>query len=121
MRDAAIRAALGARERLAALDADPTPSQARRLFASEPPESAVLAAALATRQGASGSAELLREWAARLRHVRLAIDGTDLLAAGVPQGPEVGARLQAALDARLDGRVGDGREDQLRAALEARL
>ena len=58
-----------------------------------------------------------RRWLRELRDVRLAIDGSDLLAAGVPQGPEVGARLRATLAAVLDGEVGPAREDQLAAAL----
>ena len=44
-----------------------------------------------------------RRWLEDLRHVRLAITGDDLLAAGVPRGPEVGERLRRALDAKLDG------------------
>ncbi len=48
--------------------------------------------------------------------MRLDIDGRDLLAAGVPEGPEVGARLQRALDRKLDGEV-SGREQELAAAL----
>jgi hypothetical protein len=35
----------------------------------------------------------------------------------VPQGPEVGERLRRALDRKLDGEI-DGREAELRAALE---
>ncbi len=46
----------------------------------------------------------------------LEIDGRDLLAAGVPAGPEVGRRLARALDARLDGEAGT-RADELAAAL----
>jgi len=57
-----------------------------------------------------------RRWVDELRHVRLEIDGRDLLAAGVPEGPEVGARLQRALDRKLDGEV-SGREEELAAAL----
>jgi len=57
-----------------------------------------------------------RRWLDELRHVRLEIDGRDLLAAGVPEGPEVGARLQRALDRKLDGDV-SGREEELAAAL----
>jgi tRNA nucleotidyltransferase (CCA-adding enzyme) len=57
-----------------------------------------------------------RRWLDELRHVRLDIDGHDLLDAGVPQGPEVGARLQRALDRKLDGEVA-GREAELAAAL----
>jgi tRNA nucleotidyltransferase (CCA-adding enzyme) len=58
-----------------------------------------------------------RRWLDDLRHVRLEIDGHDLLAAGIPEGPEVGARLQRALDRKLDGEV-SGREEELAAALE---
>ena len=46
-----------------------------------------------------------------------AITGDDLLAAGVPRGPEVGERLRRALDAKLDGRAPD-RDAELRAALD---
>ena len=42
----------------------------------------------------------------------------DLLAAGVPEGPEIGRGLRAALAARLDGRVSD-RYGELGEALQA--
>jgi tRNA nucleotidyltransferase (CCA-adding enzyme) len=58
-----------------------------------------------------------RRWIDDLRHVRLEITGDDLLAAGVPQGPEVGARLRRALDRKLDGEI-SGRDQELAAALE---
>ncbi len=58
-----------------------------------------------------------RRWLADLRHVRLEITGDDLLAAGVPQGPEIGERLQRALDRKLDGEL-EGRDAELAAALE---
>jgi tRNA nucleotidyltransferase (CCA-adding enzyme) len=48
--------------------------------------------------------------------VRLEITGADLLAAGVPEGPEVGRRLQQALDRKLAGEV-SGRDAELAAAL----
>jgi tRNA nucleotidyltransferase (CCA-adding enzyme) len=57
-----------------------------------------------------------RRWLDELRHVRLEIDGRDLLAAGIPEGPEIGARLQRALDRKLDGEV-SGRDEELAAAL----
>jgi tRNA nucleotidyltransferase (CCA-adding enzyme) len=60
--------------------------------------------------------ENARRWIDDLRHVRLEIDGHDLLAAGVPEGPQVGARLQRALDRKLDGEV-SGRDEELAAAL----
>ncbi len=57
-------------------------------------------------------------WLGELRHVRLRITGDDLLAAGIPEGPEIGRRLEEALRMRLDGELPDEREAQLRAALE---
>jgi tRNA nucleotidyltransferase (CCA-adding enzyme) len=59
-------------------------------------------------------------WLEELRNVRLEITGADLLAAGIPEGPEVGRRLQAALYAKLDGELGGGREAELAAALQLR-
>jgi tRNA nucleotidyltransferase (CCA-adding enzyme) len=59
-----------------------------------------------------------RRWLDELRHVELEIDGHDLLAAGVPEGPEIGARLQHALDRKLDGEIA-GREQELAAALSS--
>ena len=53
-----------------------------------------------------------------VRHVRLRIDGADLLAAGIPEGPDIGRRLEEVLRARLDERLPDEREAQLRAALD---
>jgi tRNA nucleotidyltransferase (CCA-adding enzyme) len=61
--------------------------------------------------------ENARRWLGELRHVRLEIDGHDLLAAGIPEGPEIGARLARALDRKLDGEV-SGREQELAVALE---
>ena len=60
--------------------------------------------------------ENARRWLEELRHVRLEITGDDLIAAGVPAGPEVGERLRRALDRKLDDGVA-GREAELRAAL----
>lgn len=60
--------------------------------------------------------ENARRWLAELRDVELEINGDDLLAAGVPQGPEIGARLQRALDRKLDGEIA-GREQELATAL----
>jgi tRNA nucleotidyltransferase (CCA-adding enzyme) len=53
-----------------------------------------------------------------LRHLRLEIDGSDLLAAGVPQGEAIGRGLAAALRAKLDGEAPD-RDAELAAALAA--
>ena len=53
------------------------------------------------------------------REVALEIDGGDLIAAGVEQGPAVGRGLTAALHARLDGTIAPGRESELETALAA--
>ncbi|MDQ6777569.1 MAG: hypothetical protein M3071_15445 [Actinomycetota bacterium] len=68
--------------------------------------------------GSLGPEEQAREWLEGLRLVHLEIDGEDLIAAGVPEGPAVGQGLRAALEAKLDGRV-SGRESELREALRA--
>jgi len=59
-----------------------------------------------------------RRWIDELRHVQLHITGDDLLAAGVPQGPEVGERLRRALERVLDGEVAPEHAAELAAALE---
>lgn len=63
--------------------------------------------------GARGEADTALQYLNDWRHVRLAIDGSDLLAAGVPEGKEVGRRLAATLAARLDGALPDDRDAQL--------
>lgn len=99
-------------ERLAnALASAERPSEIAAAAAQASPEEVALA-------GALGAAEAAGEWLGRLRHVRLEIDGRDLLAAGVPEGPAIGQGLRAALAAKLDGRV-SGRDAELEAALQA--
>jgi len=90
----------------AALDHAETPSAVRRVLRREPVEAAVLA-------GGEQAARWIAEW----RHARPEITGSDLLAAGL-EGPAVGAGLEAAAEAQLDGRAPD-RETQLAAALDA--
>ncbi|WP_354702055.1 A-adding tRNA nucleotidyltransferase [Paraconexibacter sp. AEG42_29] len=85
-----------------------TPSQIARAASGAPLEVVALA-----------GGDQARRWLEELRHVRLQITGADLLAAGVPQGPELGRRLQAALDARLDGLIDAGRDAELAVALAA--
>jgi len=68
--------------------------------------------------GALGASEAARAWIEDLRGVTLDIDGADLIAAGVPQGEELGRGLAAALHARLDGEALD-RDAQLAVALAA--
>jgi tRNA nucleotidyltransferase (CCA-adding enzyme) len=105
-----VAAATGAEELAGSLNAAQAPSQIAAAARNATAEQVALAAAL----GASTPA---RDWLDRLRHVRLEIDGRDLLSAGVPEGPAVGRGLQAALDAKLDGRIAD-RDGELQAALQ---
>jgi tRNA nucleotidyltransferase (CCA-adding enzyme) len=90
-------------------------SELRALALPAPPEGVALAGAVSEPAAAAAA-----RWLGDVRHVGLAIGGRDLLAAGVPEGPEVGRRLEAALRLRLDGELPDEREAQLRAALELR-
>ena len=53
--------------------------------------------------GALGAADNARSWIEQLRFVTLSISGADLIAAGVPAGPAIGAGLRAALSASSTG------------------
>ncbi len=86
------------------------PSQAVELAAGRDPVELALARAM----GAGWLDRYLLEW----RSVALEIDGEDLIAAGVPQGPALGRGLRAALRGKLDGEIG-GRDQELAAALAA--
>jgi tRNA nucleotidyltransferase (CCA-adding enzyme) len=112
-RDAVARAARVAPRVASELRArEHTPSELRALLAADPPETLALALALGAPSG-----PVLR-WVTELRAVELEITGSDLLAAGVPEGPAVGRGLEEALRRKLDGLV-NGRQDELEAALEA--
>ena len=110
-RDVIVAAANRAREVAGALGAASAPSEVAAAVGDGPPELVALA-------GALGAEPQAREWLDELRHVRLAIDGRDLLAAGVPEGPAIGHGLRAALAAKLDRRV-SGRAQELAEALDA--
>jgi tRNA nucleotidyltransferase (CCA-adding enzyme) len=112
-RDHAVLAAAlgpwGGADALAA--ADPKrPSDAVRLGRAANAIELVLARAL----GAEWLDLYLSEW----RAVALEIDGEELIAAGIPQGPAVGLGLAAALRGKLDGEVAS-REQELEVALQA--
>ncbi|HST56388.1 MAG TPA: hypothetical protein VLJ42_10935 [Solirubrobacteraceae bacterium] len=102
-------------------------SALRELVASTPPEGVALAGALGDRdrEGEVGerqeSSRAALRWLQEVRHVRLSISGEELLAAGVPEGPEIGKRLEAALLLRLDGGLPAERDAELRAALGAKV
>jgi tRNA nucleotidyltransferase (CCA-adding enzyme) len=115
MRSALVAPALGNEMAEAA-----KPSELREALFAHTLEAVALGAALSDK-GTDGVRGEAADWFQRLRHVRLAISGDDLLAAGIPSGPELGRRLDAALARKLDGELDDGREAELNAALEARL
>jgi tRNA nucleotidyltransferase (CCA-adding enzyme) len=105
-----LAAALGPAGREAELAAarPPRPSDAVGMARGARPEELLLARAM----GAKWLDEYLRDW----RSVSLEIDGADLIAAGVPEGPAVGRGLRAALAGKLDGEI-KGREAELETAL----
>jgi tRNA nucleotidyltransferase (CCA-adding enzyme) len=110
------------RERITAA-ATRAPALAERLRAATRPSEIAAAASNAAPElvalaGAHGAARQAKAWLERLRHVQLEIDGQDLIAAGVPEGPQIGRALNAALAAKLDGRA-TGCEAELREALAA--
>jgi len=110
VRLAAALGPVGRESELAA--ARPTrPSEAVEIARGCDPTELVLARAL----GAEWLDRYLAEW----RDVTLEIDGADLIAAGLEQGPALGRGLEAALRMKLDGELGEGREAELAAALEA--
>jgi tRNA nucleotidyltransferase (CCA-adding enzyme) len=88
------------------------------------PEGVAMAGGIAAAEFAVGDdnvvTEAARRWLTELRGIRLVITGVDLLAAGIPEGPEIGLRLEAALHRKLDGELAHpGRDAELTAALEA--
>jgi tRNA nucleotidyltransferase (CCA-adding enzyme) len=88
-----------------------------------PIESLALAAAVRDLEDGPGSygRGVIEDWLRTQRHVELQVTGDDLIAAGVPEGPEVGLRLEESYRLLLEGRIEPGRENELRAALEAEL
>lgn len=111
-RDRVADAAAAVPALIDALPAAARPSQLRTVALRVPPEGVALAGAL------SSTAELpAQRWLGELRYVGLRIGGEELLAAGVPQGPEIGRRLEETLRMRLDGELPDERAAQLHAAL----
>jgi tRNA nucleotidyltransferase (CCA-adding enzyme) len=107
-----LAAALGpARGEVALAAVEPRrPSQAVALAAPHDGIELLLARAL--------GAEWLDRYVGEWRNVGLEIDGSDLIAAGLSQGPALGRGLEEALQRKLDGEV-SGRQQELAAALEA--
>jgi tRNA nucleotidyltransferase (CCA-adding enzyme) len=116
-RDRVLLSALAAVSLVEEMGLSSRPSELHRALRRQPLEAVALGGALAAEGSAAATAAA--DWLGRVRHVRLTITGDDLLAAGVPSGPELGRRLQAALWRKLDGELGAGPQAELDAALEA--
>jgi tRNA nucleotidyltransferase (CCA-adding enzyme) len=111
---ALVEAALGppgAEEVLASMWA-PKPGEGVELAERRDPVELVLARAM----GADWLDHYLTSW----RKIDLEIDGDDLIAAGVEQGPAIGRGLRAARQKKLEGEI-FGREEELKTALAAAL
>ncbi|HEX5592542.1 MAG TPA: hypothetical protein VFX35_04235 [Solirubrobacterales bacterium] len=111
---ALVAAALGpagAEEVLASMWA-PNPGEGTEVAERRDPVELVLARAM----GADWLDNYLTSW----RRIELEIDGEDLIAAGIEQGPAIGRGLRAARHKKLEGEI-SGRDDELAAALAAAL
>ena len=71
------------------------------------------------REGDSRAGRRLTLYLNELRHIKPMLNGEELFALGVPQGPQIGELLQSLLIARLDGQV-ETRQDEI-AFVQARL
>ncbi|HTU27893.1 MAG TPA: hypothetical protein VMF07_00835 [Solirubrobacteraceae bacterium] len=109
-----LAAAAGAPELATRVPTDGPPSALVDALPADQPATIALAAGL----GSPEVAAALGRWFAEYSLVRLDIDGSDLVGAGVRRGPAVSVGLRAALSARLDGRALT-REQQLAVALSA--
>jgi tRNA nucleotidyltransferase (CCA-adding enzyme) len=111
---ALVAAALGpagAEEVLASMWA-PNPGEGVEMAERRDPVELVLARAM----GADWLDRYLTSW----RKIELEIDGEDLIAAGIEQGPAIGRGLRAARHKKLEGEI-RGRDEELAAALAAAL
>jgi tRNA nucleotidyltransferase (CCA-adding enzyme) len=111
-RDVLLAAAIGPPSGEAQLAAanPASPSEAVDLARGRSPVELALARGL----GAEWLDRYLAEW----RSVSLEIDGSELIAAGIPEGPALGRGLREALRRKLDGEIG-GHEQELAVALAA--
>lgn len=88
-----------------------------------PVESLALAGAVCDMDNGPNSfgRRLVEDWLRERRHIELQVTGADLIAAGVPEGPEVGFRLEESYRLLMEERIEPGRDTELRAALEASI
>jgi tRNA nucleotidyltransferase (CCA-adding enzyme) len=92
------------------------PSEMHEALSAHTIEAIALGGALG--EGTASVSAQAEIWFERLRHITLQIGGDDLIAAGIPAGPQIGRRLEHALARKLDGELEPGAEAELAAALE---
>jgi tRNA nucleotidyltransferase (CCA-adding enzyme) len=101
------------------LDGSETTGEMLELMDGAAIEGLALAAAMSDKEEGPGSyaRRAIEDWLYEHRHIRLHITGDDLLAAGLPEGPEIGRRLERVFAMRMTGMLDEGREGELSAAL----
>ena len=109
-RDAVLHAARKGPQLVRSLEPQLPDSAIHALLHCELPETLGVAVALGARQ------EPIDHYLEQLSGARLEINGDDLRAAGVPEGPAIGRALRETLKRKLDGEL-DGRDAELEAAL----
>lgn len=105
------------------VDGADTTGELLELTIGTPVESLALAAAVCDMEDGPGSygRRIIEDWLRERRHIALQVTGDDLIAAGVPEGPEVGVRLEESYRLLVEERIEPGRDTELRAALEASI
>jgi tRNA nucleotidyltransferase (CCA-adding enzyme) len=121
--DRVFGAAVSAAFVIDSVDGAGTTPDVLELTVGTPIESLALAAAVRDMEDGPGSygRGVIEDWLREQRHVALQVTGDDLIAAGVPEGPEIGVRLEESYRLLVERRIQPGRESELRAALEAKL
>ena len=112
VRKATLEDLLGLFQLRVALDqlpADPRPSQIVRVLSRFAPRTLLTARLL---DWSSAANEWLDRFMAEWRHIRTAVTGDDLRAAGLPPGPVYARILDELLAARLDGLVVDDMQER---------
>ncbi|MGH2911046.1 MAG: hypothetical protein ACRDJ3_01075 [Solirubrobacteraceae bacterium] len=106
-----------------AVVATDTTAELLELTDGAPVESLALAAAIRDMEDGPHSYGriVIEGWIREQRHIALQVTGDDLIAAGIPEGPEVGLRLEESYRLLLEERITPGRDTELRAALEAKI
>jgi tRNA nucleotidyltransferase (CCA-adding enzyme) len=96
--------------KLALVPADAQPSEVVKVF--RPYRERVLLSALIAVGPESTAGEQIVHYLEKWQHVQSALNGNDLIAMGVPKGPEIGRLLEALLVARLDGEIATEAEER---------